>query len=53
MHLVGLASEEERAVAAFDDGNFMSSEEAIYRLVTDWILLLELVDGEAIGAASG
>jgi hypothetical protein len=53
MHLVGLASEEERAVAAFDDGNFMSSEEATNRLLIDWILLLELVDGEAMGAASG
>jgi hypothetical protein len=52
MHLVGLAPEKERAVAPFDDGNFMSSEEAVYRLLIDRILLLELVDGEAIAAAS-
>jgi hypothetical protein len=53
MHLVGLASKEERAVTAFDDGNLMSSEEAIYRSLIDRILLLELIDGEAINAASG
>jgi hypothetical protein len=53
MHLVGLASEEERAVAAFDDGNLMGSEEPVYRLLIDRFLLLELVDGEAIGAGSG
>jgi len=53
MHLVGLASEEERTVAAFDDGNLMRSEEAVDRFLIDRILLLELVDGEAIGARPG
>ena len=53
MHLVGLASKEERAMTTFDDGNLMSSEEAIYRRLIDRILLPKLIDGEATGAASG
>ena len=53
MYLVRLTSEEERAVAAFDEGDLMSGEKAIQRLLTEWILLRELVDREATGAASG
>ena len=53
MHLVGLAAEEERAVAAFDDGNLVSRQKAIHRRLIEQILLLELIDGEAASAASG
>ena len=53
MHLVRLAPEKEGAVAAFDDGNLVTGEEAIDRSLIEQILLLELVDGEATGAASG
>ena len=40
-------------MAAFDNGDFVRGEKAIHRRLIDRILLLELVDGEAIGAASG
>jgi hypothetical protein len=53
VHLVCLASKEERALAAFDDGNLVTGEKAIHRRLIEQILLLELVDGEATGAASG
>ena len=53
MHLIGLASKEKRAVAAFHDGDLMSGQKSIYRRLIDRILLLELVDGEAGRAASG
>jgi hypothetical protein len=52
MHLVGLAAEEERAVAALDDGNLASRQKAIDRRLIERILLLELIDGEAASAAS-
>ena len=53
MHLVGLAPEEERAVAALDDGNLVAGQKTINRHLIEQDLLLELVDGEATGAASG
>jgi hypothetical protein len=52
MHLVGLVSKEEGAVAAFDDGDLMSGQKLIHRRLIDRILLLKLVDGEARRAAS-
>jgi hypothetical protein len=53
MHLVRLASKEERTVAAFDDRNLVRSEKAIHRFLIEQLVLLELVDSETIGAASG
>jgi hypothetical protein len=53
MNIVGLASKQECAVAAFDNGNFVTSEEIVHRRFVDPPLLLKLVDGEAILAATG
>ena len=50
--LVRFPPEEERAVAAFDDQNLMTREEAIHHLLVEQILLRELGNGEASGAAS-
>ena len=53
VHLVRLAPKQEGAMAAFDDGNLVTGKEATHGRLVDHILLLELVDGEATGAASG
>jgi hypothetical protein len=53
VHLIGLTSEEEGAVAALDDRNFATCEEAVDCRFVDRAVLLELVDGEATRAASG
>jgi hypothetical protein len=52
IYLIGLTSEEECAVAALDDGNFATWEESVHHRFVDPALLLELIDGEAICAAS-
>jgi hypothetical protein len=50
--LVGLTSEKEGAVTAFDDGDFATCKKMVHRRFVDEALL-ELVDGEATRAASG
>ena len=39
-------------MAALDDGNFAACEEIVHRRFVDPALLLELIDSEAICAAS-
>ena len=53
VYLVGLTSEEECAVAAFDDGDLATCKKMVHRRFVDEALLLELVDGETTRAASG
>jgi hypothetical protein len=52
IYLIGLTSKEECAVAALDDGNFATYEEIVHRTFIGPALLLKLVNGEAICAAS-
>src|SRR5215218_9428685 len=52
VNLVGLTSEDERAVTAFNDGDLPTSKELVHHRFIDRARLLESVDGDSTGAAS-